>query len=102
MTLDALELQLASAVQRYSTLRRRVESQRPPSSLLAKTLAELGTALEEVRVAQEHLIESRLRMEQVQAELHQQYEKYWQLFDSMPDAYIVSKPDSTILEANKA
>jgi two-component system sensor histidine kinase VicK len=102
VSLDSLELQLASALQRYSTLSRRVQTQRDPSTLLNKTLAELGTALEEVRVAQEQLIESRTRMEQLQDELRRQYEKYWQLFDEMPEAYLVSRPDSTIVEVNKA
>ena len=102
MGFDSLELQLASALQRYNNLQRRAETQRDPSALASKTLAELGTALEELRVAQEQLLDSRSRMEQLQAELHRQYEKYWQLFDEMPDAYIVTKPDSTIVEVNKA
>lgn len=102
MALDSLELQLASALQRYSNLQRRAETQREPATLLTKTLAELGTALEEVRVAQEQLIESRTRMEQLQFELRQQYDRYWRLFDAMPEAYVVTKADSTIVEVNKA
>ena len=102
MTLDSLELQLASALQRYNTLSRRAQAHREPSTLLAKSLTELGTALEEVRVAQEQLIENRSRMELLQDELRRQYEKYWQLFDEMPEAYVVSRPDSTIVEVNKA
>lgn len=102
MALDSLELQLASALQRYNNLQRRAETNREPAALLTKTLAELATALEEVRVAQEQLIESRSRMEQLQAALRTQYEKYWQLFDEMPEAYVVSKADSTIVEVNKA
>jgi PAS domain S-box-containing protein len=102
VALDSLELQLASALQRYSTLSRRAETQREPSTLLSKALAELGTALEEVRVAQEQLIEGRLHMEQLQQELRRQSQKYWQLFNEMPQAYVVSRPDSTIVEVNKA
>jgi PAS domain S-box-containing protein len=102
VALDSLELQLASALQRYNNLQRRAETQREPANLLTKTLAELGTALEEVRVAQEQLIESRTRMEQLQLELRKQYDRYWKLFDAMPEAYVVTKPDSTILEVNKA
>jgi len=89
-------------MQRYNTLQRRAETHREPGELVNKTLAELGTALEEVRVAQEQLIESRARLEQVQTELRHQYEKYWLLFDAMPEPYVVTKPDSTILEVNKA
>jgi PAS domain-containing protein len=102
MSLDSLELQLASALQRYHSLSRRAETQREPSSLLVKTLSELGTALEEIRVAQEQLVEDRGRMEEMQEELRRQYEKYWQLFDEMPYAYLLSRADSTIIEVNKA
>jgi len=101
MALDSLELQLASALQRYATLSRRADAQREPSNLLSKTLAELGMALEQVRVVQEQVIEARARIEQLQEELRRQYEKYWQLFDEMPEAYVVTRPDSTILEVNK-
>ena len=101
MALDSLELQLASALQRYNTLSRRAQTQRDPSTILTKTLAELGTALEEVRVAQEQLIENRSRMEQLQEELRRQSDKYWQLFDEMPDAYLFSRPDTTIIEVNQ-
>jgi PAS domain S-box-containing protein len=102
VALDALELQLASALHRYTALQRRAESSRDQATLLTKTLAELGTALEEVRVAQEQLIENRSRMEQLQVQLRQQCDKYWQIFDEMPEAYVVTRPDTTILEVNKA
>lgn len=102
MALDSFELQLASALQRFNTLSRRAEAQGEPSTLLARALADLGTALEEVRVAQEQLIEGRNRTEHLQEELRRQYQKYWQLFDEMPEAYVVSRADSTILEVNKA
>ena len=102
MPLDALELQLAAATQRFNTLKRRAESPKEPSLLLTRSLAELSTALEEVRVAQEQLLESRLRMEQLQEELREQAERYWQLFDEIPQPYVVTRPDSTIVEVNKA
>ena len=102
MSHDALELRLASALQRFSTLQRRAEANRDTTSVLHRTLAELGTALEEVRVAQEQLIESRTRMEALHEELRQQTAKYWQLFDEIPEAYLLTKPDSTIVEVNKA
>ena len=102
MTLDSLELQLASALHRYNALQRRAEARREPAAVLARTLAELGTALEEVRVAQEQLIESRARIERLQEELRLEADKYWRLFDSMPDAYLVTRPDTTIVEVNKA
>jgi PAS domain S-box-containing protein len=102
VSVDALELQLASAQQRLATLQRRAAAEPVESKLLPRVLKEADNLLEELRVAQEQLIETRNRMEEVQAELTRQYEKYWELFDAMPDAYVVTKPDSAIIEANRA
>jgi PAS domain S-box-containing protein len=89
-------------MQRYNNLQRKARGGQETSSLLTKTLAELGTALEEVRVAQEQLVESRNRVHHLQGEVREHAERYYQLVDAMPDAYVVSKPDSTIVEANRA
>jgi PAS domain-containing protein len=102
VSLDALELQLSSALTRFAALQRRAESPKEPLAVLHKALAELGTALEEVRVAQEQLIEGRQRMEALQEQLRLQAQRYWQLFDEIPIPYVVTRPDSIILEANKA
>jgi len=103
VAVDALELQLAAALQRYHTLQRRAENQaKDPGAVTLRTLAELGTALEELRVAQEQLIENRGRMEELQQELVAQCAKYWELFDEMPDPYLVTRPDTTITEVNRA
>jgi PAS domain-containing protein len=99
---DSLALRLASARQRYLSLQRRADNDRNAEALLAKALAELGTVLEELRVAHEQLIDSRAHIEKLHQELREQSQKYWQLFDDMPDPYIVSKSDSTIVDANRA
>lgn len=103
MAVDALDLQIVSALQRFSSLQRRAASDpADPAKLLDRAVSELGTALEELRVAQEQIVENRVRMEELQAELTTQYEKYWRLFDRMPQPYLVTRADSTILEANRA
>jgi PAS domain S-box-containing protein len=102
MAIDALELQLASALQRFHTLQRRADTQRDPGALLTRSLAELGTALEQIRVAQEQIIENHRRMEQFQADLTAQVARYWELFDEMPDPYVVTRSDTTITEVNRA
>ena len=102
VALDSLELQLASALQRYNVLQRRAGAQASDNPVLARALAELGTALEEVHVAQEQILQSQRRMEELQAELSAQCTRYWELFDEMPQPYVVSKPDTVILEANRA
>jgi len=102
VSIDSLELQLASAVQRFHALQRRAATPRDPGSLLTRSLEELSTALEEIRVAQEQIVENRARTEALQEELRRQNERYWQLFDEMPQPYVVTKPDTTIVEVNKA
>jgi PAS domain S-box-containing protein len=103
VAVDALELQLAAALRRYQTLQRRAETQsKDPGGLAARALAELGTALEELRVAQEQIMEGRRRTEDLQRELAAQCSKYSELFDEMPEPYLVTRPDTTIVEVNRA
>jgi len=103
MALDALELQLASARQRFLTLQRRATTDSGTSSkVVMRALKELEEALEELRVAQENLLDGRRRMEELQGQLIQQQQRYWQLFDEMPQAYLVTRDDTTIVEANRA
>jgi PAS domain S-box-containing protein len=102
VSVDSLELQLASAQQRLATLQRRASAEAAESKLLPRALKEAENLLEELRVAQEQLVEARQRLDELQAELTKQYEKYWDLFDEMPDAYVVTKLDSSIVEANRA
>jgi two-component system, OmpR family, sensor histidine kinase VicK len=102
VAVDSLELQLASAQQRLAALQRRASAEGTEAKLLPRALKEAENLVEELRVAQEQLVEARQRLEDVQAELTKQYEKYWDLFDEMPDAYVVTKPDSSIVEANRA
>jgi PAS domain S-box-containing protein len=102
VSVDALALQLASAQQRFATLQRRASAETTESKLLPRALKEAENLLEVLRVAQEQLVEARERLDNVQGELTKQYEKYWELFDAMPDAYVVTKADSSILEANRA
>ena len=102
MAIDVLELQLASALQRFATLQRRAGSDRDQGKLLERTLEELSGALEELRVSQEQLIEGRRQLEQAQAELERERTRYWRLFEEMPQAYVVTDPLSVITEVNRA
>lgn len=103
MTIESLHVQLASAMQRFSALQRRMpEAVTGPNKLMGRVFKELEDALEELRVAQEQLLEGRHHMDSLQAALTEQSQKYWELFDEMPQSCVVTKPDSTILEANRA
>lgn len=103
MSIESLHVQLESAMQRFSALQRRIPEQTAGrNKLIGRLFKELRDALEVARVAQERLVEERHQMKTLQAELAQQYQKYWKLFDEMPQPCIVTKPDSTIIEANRA
>lgn len=102
MAVNSLELQLASAVQRFNALRRRASSARDPEAVLTRSLEELSTVLEELRLAQEQIFENNLKIEQLQQQLRRQNERYWQLFDELPQPYLVTGADSVIREVNKA
>src|SRR5436190_23439463 len=96
LSANSLELQLATAMQRFNTLQRRGEGEAGGSTrLLSRALAELEKAPEEVRVAQEQLVDNRTRLEQVQAELTQQYQQDSELFGAMPQPYAVTRADRT-------
>jgi PAS domain S-box-containing protein len=100
---DALEFQIASALQRFSALQQEQTPERNgQTKLFRRALRELETALEELRVAQQQLVEGRHHLEQIQAELVERCGKYWQLFNDMPQGYVVTRGDSTITEANRA
>ena len=102
MSIDSLELQLAAAVQRFHSLQRRASTSREPTPLLTRSLHELAEVIEELRVAQEQLVDQRQRIEALQDELRRQKAKYWQLCDGMQEPYVVTRTDSTILEVNRA
>jgi PAS domain-containing protein len=103
VAVDNFELQLLAAVQRYQALQRRVETRpKDPSAAGAHAVAQLGTALELVRVVHDQLVECRHRSEALVAELAAQRAKYWALFDEIAEPVLVTSADTTILEANRA
>ena len=103
VSIDALQQQITAAVAKLSVLQRRIDAYAPePPKVLRQTLHELSAAIEELQVAQEQLIESRRLLEITREELQRERDRYWQLFDSAPEAYVVTGPQSEILEANRA
>jgi len=99
---DSLDLRLVAALQRLQALQRRADTDPDRGTLLPRALAELSTALAEMRLAQNQLIEHRHRIQELQTQLSDQQAKYWDLFDEMPDPCVVTRPDTTILEVNRA
>jgi PAS domain S-box-containing protein len=100
---DTLELQMLAALQRHQALQRRMKTgARDPGAIACSTIAELGEALEELRVAHEQIIEDGYRTEELVSELAARRARYWALFDEMPGPYLVTRPDTTITEVNRA
>jgi PAS domain S-box-containing protein len=102
MAVDPLELRLVSALERYDALQRRASTHGDSSALTQRALTELGTTLETVRAAQEQLVACRRRVTALQAELEAERAKYWRLFNEVPEAYVIARADTTILDVNRA
>jgi PAS domain S-box-containing protein len=104
VAVDSLHLQVASAVQKLATLQRRVGQVGTASSpkVFQDVLHELEHALEELQVTQQHLLEQHDELAVSRRQVELEREKYWQLFDGAPDAYVVTTPDVQIVEANRA
>jgi PAS domain-containing protein len=96
-------MQLSTALHRLTVLQRRAEHLSPDTpKLLQRTLKELEGALEQLRAAQDQLVAQRDELSAAQALLEVERRKYWQLFDAVGDACVVTTPDGEILEANRA
>lgn len=88
---------------RLALLQRRAEHLSPePSRLLQQALKELQLVLEHLRVAQDQLLAQRDELSAMRAQLVLERGKYWDFFDTAPDAYVVTTADGEILEANRA
>lgn len=102
MGIDALQLRLVSAQQRFATLERRAGAEQAESKLLPRALKEIENLLADLRTAQEQLVESRQRVDDLQDQLSRQRQRYWDLFETFPDACVMTDADSLIIEANRA
>jgi PAS domain S-box-containing protein len=70
--------------------------------LLPSAFKELGTAAEELQVAAEQLLEQTEELAATRAEVESQRQRYKDLFDFMPNAYLVTDVHGKIQEANRA
>jgi PAS domain S-box-containing protein len=94
---------IAAAQQRLAALQRRaVGTSGDPEPVLSEVFQDLQITLEELQVADEELRQQNeeLAMARQIAEVERQ--RYQELFDFAPDAYLVTDPAVTIREANHA
>ncbi len=76
-------------------------SSRPPD-LLEQVFVELSTALEELHVATEELQEQNQQLLSTRQQVERERERYQQLFEEAPEAYLVTNAVGVIEEANAA
>jgi PAS domain S-box-containing protein len=102
VSLDSLDVQLSSARQRLAALQRRLDGGTPGQRLFQQALEELEGAIESLRVAHDRLVEQNTELADLRTSVESERRKYWELFDSVPDACIVTGEDSRITAANRA
>ena len=99
---DPFSRELRSLRDRIAELRRRsVADPRPGHGLLPEALAELGLALEELSVAGEELRSRNDELASTRQALEAERQRYQELFESAPVAYLVTDPMGRIREANR-
>jgi PAS domain S-box-containing protein len=74
----------------------------PPDSLLPLAFKELGTASEALEVAAEQLFQQTAELAAIRAQVELQRQRYQDLFDLIPNAYLVTDAQGKIQEANRA
>ncbi len=73
-----------------------------PNLLLPIAFKELGTASEELQVAAEEICQQAEVLAETRAEVEAERRRYQDLFEFMPNAYLVTDIEGKILEANRA
>lgn len=74
----------------------------PPPELLPVAFKELGVVSEELNVAVEELRAQNDELIAIRQELEAERQRYKDLFEFAPDAYLVTDPEGVILEGNRA
>ena len=101
--IEALQLQTSALSDR---LQRSSRLSRTPSPAaedeLEATLEDLATAVEELRVADEELRQQNAELSNAYGALERERQRYQELFEFAPDAYLVTDLKGTIQQANRA
>jgi PAS domain S-box-containing protein len=104
MSEAAFDEQVAAALARAAALRHRADraSDREARALLTEGLDALSFTFEELQVAQEELRVQNDALAAADAAADLERERYRDLFDLAPSAYLVTDPDGVIRQANRA
>ncbi|RCJ34525.1 hypothetical protein A6769_21550 [Nostoc punctiforme NIES-2108] len=103
MNLDMFPQQLQSLQGRLGNLYQDANTAvQPEANLLLATLKELDTASKILEIATQKLLEQTQKLVNVQARLREEYKRYQDLFEFIPNAYLVSDTQGKIQSANRA
>jgi len=103
MNINLLSQQVETMYGRLSTLYNHANATLVPSpKLLPVALKELGVASEELQVAMEELTRQNDELLTAHSRTEAERQRYQNLFEFAPDAYLVTDPGGNIREANRA
>ena len=102
MSVDSLRARIVSSRQRLSQLQRRAASSSESPKVVSEAIAQLEQSLDELDAAQQQLFDQRQDLTRARQQLADERDRYWHLFDSAPDACVITASDGRILEANRA
>ena len=98
-----LDQQIASAQERLAQIQQQANAPFSTNkNLLSLAIAELSTALEELSVMAEELHQQNQELLHTHQMLELERQRYQDLFNFAPDAYLVTDEQGIILEANYA
>ncbi|MBE9107082.1 PAS domain-containing protein [Nostoc cf. edaphicum LEGE 07299] len=103
MNLDMFPQQLESLQGRLANLYQDANTTvQPEANLLLAALKELDTASKILEIATQKLFEQTQKLGNVQARLREEYKRYQDLFEFIPNAYLVTDTQGKIQSANCA
>ncbi|HBB34838.1 MAG TPA: transcriptional regulator [Cyanobacteria bacterium UBA8803] len=94
--IDTLQKRLTKLYQNTNT------SLQQPDLLLPTVIKELGVSSEKLQIATEELLQQNDELTTLRDHLEAEHQRYRELFNFMPDAYLVTDGQGKILETNRA
>lgn len=104
MNVDMFTQQVQTLQERLTLLYQSADTQQklPTDSFVPSLLKELGTSSEELQVAGEELLHQTETLISLRQQLEAERQSYKDLFEFMPQAYLVTDAHGKILQANRA
>lgn len=102
MNTDKFAQQIQDVRQRAAEMQRRTNESPTQQDLLAEALEDFQTTLEELHVSEEELRQQNEELTAARAAVEAERQRYADLFEFAPEAYLVTDIKGTIQEANRA